>query len=63
MVKFPKSHWPPPPPPEFVPPGWLPLFEAYKLVGRDLFPDEWLDGQEIGAPSDEEIAANKQRAA
>ena len=46
-----------------MPPGWLPLFEAYKLVGRDLFPDEWLDGQELAAPSDEEIAANKDRAA
>ncbi len=59
MVKFPKSHWPPPEPPEFAPDGWISLFEAYKQVGRDLFPNEWLDGQELAVPSDEEIAARK----
>ena len=63
MIQIPNSHWPPPPDPEFVPEGWLPIFEAYKLVGRDLFPDEWLDDQELAVPSDEEIAARKAAAA
>jgi hypothetical protein len=60
LIQHPKSHWPPPQDPEFVPDGWLPIFEAYKLAGRALFPDEWLDGQELAVPSDEEIAANRE---
>ncbi len=63
MVKFPKSHWPPPESPDFVPPGYLPLFEAFNLVGQNLFPDEWLDGKELAAPSDEEIEANREASA
>ncbi len=62
MVKYPKSHPPPLDTPEFVPKGWLTPFQAYNLVGRDLFGDEWLDGKELAAPSNEEIAANKERA-
>ena len=33
-------HWPPPDPPDFVPNGWLDLFEAYKQVGKAQFGDE-----------------------
>ena len=62
MVKFPKSHWPPPSP-EFVPDGWLTTFEAFDLVSRDRFPNEWMDGKELAAPSDEEIAANREASA
>ena len=62
MTKYLKSQ-PPPDPLEFVPKGWLTPFEAFNLVGRDRFPDEWMDGKELAAPSDKEIAANKERAA
>jgi hypothetical protein len=37
----------------------MPLFEAYKLIGQWQFGDEWKDGQELAAPSDEEIAENR----
>ena len=62
MVKYPKSHWPPLSL-EFVRPGWLTTFEAFDMVGRDRFPDEWMNGQELAALSDEESAANKEAAA
>ena len=58
MIQVQKSHWPPSP--EFVPDGWLTTFEAFDLVGRDRFPDKWMDGQELAAPSGEEIAANRE---
>jgi len=64
LPQSPKSHWPlPQEPPDFIPHGWVPLFEAYKLVGRHLDPDEWLDGLELAVPSDDEVAANRQAAA
>ena len=28
MSQSTKRHWPPPPPPDFIPEGWLPLFEV-----------------------------------
>ena len=54
------KSWPPPQPPDFIPEGWLPLFEAYKLVGRAQFGDEWMDGRELAAPSDENLEAEKE---
>ncbi len=55
MSKSTKRHWPPPSPPDFIPEGWLPLFEAYKLVGRAQFGDAWMNGQELAAPNDEDL--------
>ena len=46
-----------------MPDGWLTTFQAFNLVGRDRFPDEWLDGKELAAPSDEEIEANREASA
>lgn len=63
LILLRKYHWPPPEPPDFIPEGWMPLFEAYKLIGQRQFGDEWKDGQELAAPSDEEIAANKDASA
>jgi hypothetical protein len=56
---FATHHWPPPDPPEFVPEGWVPLFDAYKLVGEAQFGSEWADGEEMAARSAEEIADPK----
>ena len=55
-----KSHWPPPEPPDFIPEGWLPLFEAYKLVGRAQFGAAWMDGRELAASGDEDLEAKRE---
>ena len=57
MFKSTKHHWPPPEPPDFIPDGWLPLFEAYKLLGRAQFGKAWMDGRELAAASDEDLEA------
>ena len=61
MSIYPTHHWPPPEPPDIVLEGWIPLFEAFNLVGKAEFGDDWADGKELAARNRKEIPLKELR--
>lgn len=58
---YPTHSWPPPESPEFIPAGWMPLFDAFNELGKARFHGEWMDGTEIAARPTAEIAEDERR--